>query len=82
MIMHKLFNNAKGNEMSLINDPFKQDCIERITLNMSKSIFSGKFMCYAIIEFKNSNTCGRHEINDCKDLADAFHKAKQFIESL
>lgn len=82
MIMRELFNDGKGNEVSLINDPFKQDCIERVSLNISKAIFTGKFMCYAIIEFKNGNTCERHEINDCKDLADAFHKAKQFIESL
>lgn len=39
-------------------------------------------MCYAVIEFKNGNTSGKHKINDCEDLADAFHKAKQFVESL
>lgn len=81
MIMYKLFNDNK-NEVSLINDPFKQDYIERVSLTISKSIFGGKFRCYAVIEFKNGNTSGKHEINDCKDLADAFHKAKQFVESL
>lgn len=81
MIMYKLFNGNK-NEVSLIKDPFKQDCIERVSLTISKSIFGSKFICYAVIEFKNVNTSGRHEINDCKDLADAFHKAKQFVESL
>ena len=82
MIMRKLFNDDKSNEVSLIKDPFKQDCIIRVSLNILKSTFTGEFMCYAIIEFKNGNTCGKHEIEDCKDLADAFHKAKQFIESL
>lgn len=82
MIMRKLFNDGKGNEVSLIKDPFKQNCIERVSLNISKNIFTGRFVCYAIIEFKNGNTCGKHQIDDCKDLADAFHKAKQFIESL
>lgn len=82
MITRKLFNDGKGNEVSLIKDPFKQDCIERVSLTISKTIFTGRFMCYAIIEFKNGNTCGKHEITDCEDLADAFHKAKQFIESL
>lgn len=82
MIVDKLFNDGNRNEVSLINDPFKQDCIERVSLNIAKGPFTGRFMCYAIIKFKNRNTCGRHEINDCKDLADAFHKAKQFIESL
>lgn len=82
MITRKLFNDGKGNEVSLIKNPFKQDCIERVSLTISKSIFGSKFMCYAVIEFKNGNTSGKHEINDCKDLADAFHKAKQFVESL
>ena len=82
MIMRELFSDGKGNEVSLIKDPFKQDCIERVSLNISKTIFTNRFICYAIIEFKNGNTCGSHEINDCKYLADAFHKAKQFIESL
>lgn len=82
MIARKLFNDGKTNEVSLINDPFKQDYIERVSLNISKAIFTGRFMCYAVIEFKNRNTHGEHKINDCKDLADAFHKAKQFIESL
>lgn len=82
MIVGKLFNDGKSNEVSLINDPFKQDYIERVSLNIYKGPFTGKFKCCAIIEFKNGNTCGRHEIENCKDLADAFHKAKQFIESL
>lgn len=82
MIARKLFNDDKRSEVSLIKDPFKQDCIESVSLNICKSIFTGKFKCYAIIEFKNGNTCGKHQIDDCKDLADAFHKAKQFIESL
>lgn len=82
MITRKLFNDGKTNEVSLINDPFKQDCIERVSLTISKTPFSHRFICYAIIEFKNGNTCGKHQIDDCKDLADAFHKAKQFIESL
>ena len=82
MIVRKLFNDGKRSEVSLINDPFKQDCIERVSLNIYKSMFTNKFMCYAVIEFKNRNTHGEHKINDCKDLADAFHKAKQFIESL
>lgn len=80
--MRELFNDDKRDKVSLIKDPFKQDCIERVSLTISKSIFGGKFMCYAVIEFKNGNTSGKHEINDCKDLADAFHKAKQFVESL
>ena len=82
MIMYKLFNNDKRNEVSLIKDPFKQDCIESVSLTISKSIFANNFMCYAVIEFKNGNTSGKHEINDCEDLDDAFHKAKQFVESL
>ena len=82
MIVDKLFNDGKRNEASLINDPFKQDCIKRVSLNISKDPFTGEFMCYAIIEFQNGNPSVKHEINDCKDLADAFHKAKQFIESL
>jgi hypothetical protein len=82
MIARKLFSNGKSNEVSLINDPFKQDCIESVSLNMLKSMYTDQFICYAIIEFRNGNTCGRHEIRDCEDLADAFHKAKQFIESL
>lgn len=82
MIIRKLFNDNKSDEVSLIKDPFKQDYIERVSLNILKSTFTSRFICYAIIEFKNGNTCGKHEIKDCKDLADAFHKAKQFIESL
>lgn len=82
MIICKLFNDDKSNEVSLIKDPFKQDCIIRVSLNILKSTFTGKFICYAIIEFKNGDTYGKHKITDCEDLADAFHKAKQFVESL
>lgn len=80
--MRELFNDDKRDKVSLISDPFKQDCIERVSLNITKSLFTNRTLCYAIIEFKNGNTSGKHEINNCKDLADAFHKAKQFVESL
>lgn len=58
MIMRELFNDGKRNEVSLIKDPFRQDCIERVSLTISKSMFTSRFMCYAVIEFKNGNTYG------------------------
>jgi len=69
-------------QVSIINDPFKKDCINEINISMDLSLFhphSRRFRGY--VKFKNGQTEGTQRFTG-DDLADVFMKVKAFVETL
>ena len=65
-----------------LQDPFKKNNINGVSIVMSRNIFNGAPNFWAKIEFKNGDTTGEHIIRNCANLADAFEKAQAFVNSL
>lgn len=77
--------NLLGSNKQLIgyNDPFKKDCIDRISIEIGKSpsIFRSNRRCSAQIRFINGTTSGSHDIyND--DFESLMIEVKAFCEGL
>lgn len=66
---------------SVINDPFKQNCIERIKITMRKKLFSRELAFEGQVDFKNGNTSGSQEFEGT-DLYDVFKKVAMFCTNL
>lgn len=66
---------------SIINDPFKQNCIESIRISMRKRLFGGGLAFEGEVEFKNGTTSGSQEFTGT-DLYDVFKKVAVFCTNL
>lgn len=65
-----------------INSPFNKECIDGISLRMSRNIFKNNRPEYnAYIYFKNGVTSGEHKLSG-ESLSDIFLKAEKFVQSL
>ena len=49
------------NAISILNNPFKKECVIDILIRYTISNFSGKGYWYGKVEFKNGNTQGLQE---------------------
>lgn len=78
--MLKLFGNTSSVPSSL-NNPFAADKVERIYINMSKSLFSDKFMFHGSVEFTNGQTKGEQKFNGT-DIMGVVKQIYAFLEQL
>lgn len=80
------FNNKEqatsddNNELSDLQDPFKQDKFEQMLIVVGKG-FLGNPQCYANIKFKSGMTTGEHRI-EALNLAELLVKVDLFIKHL
>ena len=70
----------KDEVLSVIKDPFNLNCIEGITLRAYKD-FSGKVICYGLVQFKNENTSGEQRF-EAQTLSEVYIKVHEFCEGL
>jgi len=72
----------KESKLSIVQDPFKKDKVDSISIMMEKVIFSKEYYWYAMVRFKNGNTSGSQRTSDCKTYEQVYIELKQILESL
>ena len=68
-------------EINPVKNPFNMRHIERISMFMLKSMFTGEFSFEATVSFKNGSTSGSQEITGT-DFSDLFQKVIDFCKTL
>lgn len=81
MKMKELFGKTIEGGISLVNDPFKQSCINAIHIHAIKDVFDGYFTFSGKVEFAHGNTGGRQEFTG-KNLADVYNQIAEFCMTL
>lgn len=72
--------NGKSSLPSLVKDPFLKDKVTDIDIHYSCN-YSGKWSCWATVEFKNGNTSGKQRF-DGETFDDVVLDIKRFLETL
>jgi len=67
------------NEISILNNPFKKECVTDISINYRMHTFKKVGYWYGYIKFKNGGTSGIQEFDDYK--SDEFKKLVTDIEN-
>lgn len=75
-----LLGNITGNEISIIKDPFKKDCVGDIGIYYMSSCSVAYW--WAKVEFKNGNTKGEQRTPDCKTFEDVITHLKQILNTI
>ena len=72
------------NEISILNNPFKKECVTDILIKFSTGSFSGEKYWYGYVEFKNGGTSGRQDFKNYQ--SDEFKRLvldiENFVKSL
>lgn len=77
----ELLNNEQENQLSVINDPFKKDCVRNILMAMHTS-YNGNTYWYGKVKFVNGKTEGEHRTSDHDTFEAMYVELKQVLESI
>ena len=67
--------------LSILNDPFLKDKVNRIFINIHKSFYTDKFNVLGSIEFKNGSTEGTQKF-EAEDFDLLILQMKNFMQNL
>lgn len=67
-------------ELSVINDPFKSDCVTDILIRYYTGFNNPHW--YAKVQFQNGNTSGEQTTPDCKTFDEVIVHLKQIMQSV
>ena len=76
-----LIGNKEQSRLSIIQDPFKKDKVDGISIFMF-SRNNGTFYWIAKVTFKNGNTIGEQKTSNCSSYEEVYTQLKQILESL
>lgn len=75
-----LLENVTGQEISVIKDPFKKDCVTEI--NLFFRTWTGKHEWSGSIVFTNDKTTGKQDIPKCSTFEEAVAHMKTILKSI
>ena len=76
--MERLFGDTVP---TVINDPFKSECIRAIHMHANKSIFGGEIVFYGSVVFENENTEGEQKFK-ADSFDELYISIAEFCKSL
>lgn len=62
-------------------NPFTKEGIDGISMNIFRSAYTGKILCYGLVKFKSGNTEGQQKF-DAEDFPELYNKIQSFLNSL
>lgn len=82
MNISNLFGNTT-NYISPVIDPFNNNSIKQVSLNVTKDIWGDKitFRCWGYVSFKNQNTEGQQNF-EASTFEELIIQVKAFVENL
>lgn len=77
----KMFELKDGQSLSILNDPFKKECVAELHIHWYSGKYSFSNGISGSVEFKNGTTSGVQKFTG-ETIADIVQKMESFINSL
>lgn len=71
-----LFGEAGGQAISVISDPFKNDCLTSVWMHFTNGGWGGW------VEFRNGNTLGKQQAPECRTFDELLAAMRTIADSV